>query len=160
MRGDLAAIPVHDALHVARPDADTGKIVLAVQALAGSEQVIRVGHIEACTIVGNTDAPQAADLAPMHANGRCRGGTGVLSGVVQQVGQGAVEHALVALHNKAILDLQCGPPSGLGHGQFGQASTCHRRQVHTILLMIPACASRQGQQAIEKVADFWVASDI
>ena len=45
---------MHDALYGGQPDANAGEFILSVQALEGLEQPVRVGHIEAGTVIRNT----------------------------------------------------------------------------------------------------------
>src|SRR5207245_2875030 len=52
---DPAAVPVDDALRHREPDTLARKLALAVEALEGAEELVRVDHVEADAVVANEE---------------------------------------------------------------------------------------------------------
>src|SRR5205814_9086977 len=101
---DLAVVPAEDALHDREADARAGKLALVVQALEGAEQPVRVGHVEAHSVVGDKAVLLAVVLDHAHPDDGVLGLAGELPGVLQQVLHRDVHQRAVGLHRHAVVD--------------------------------------------------------
>src|SRR5438105_10385436 len=67
---DLPPVPAEDALHDGQPDARARELALVMQALEGTEQAVRIGHVEAHPVVGDEAVLVAIVLHHAHADDR------------------------------------------------------------------------------------------